>query len=196
MFTADDYARTELVYDVSKAAHRFQKRKSCDANGVPIRYFEHSRGTALILMDELGIADPVMTQALLLHDVPEDSKYLRERHIRILAGDQVAFIVRLLTKDPLDGYLDRLWTYGDWRVLVCKGCDRLYNLRDLAGTNEKFQRKQIGETREKYLPLFRHMVDITPAGPLRLKAQKLHDMIFAIVGSYETKWLNAPAHTP
>lgn len=104
-----------FAYDLSKEAHRPQKRETGE------RYFEHPRSVALILMDECKIKDPDIISAALLHDSVEDSSmfaktsrpYSRWRHVaRFRLGKsfnpEVAEIVIALTKPQVDGEEIRL----------------------------------------------------------------------------------------
>jgi (p)ppGpp synthase/HD superfamily hydrolase len=79
-------------------------------------------------------------------------------------GSDVVSIVKKLSKVPKEGYIERLEMCTDWRPLLIKACDRLDNLRSLMieGTTLDFQKRQVKETREKYLSLFDKMVKLTP----------------------------------
>lgn len=66
-FDHDSRRGIMFAYDVSKAAHRSQKRDQGE------RYFEHPRAVALILLDEVHITNPHIIAAALLHDIPEDT---------------------------------------------------------------------------------------------------------------------------
>jgi (p)ppGpp synthase/HD superfamily hydrolase len=79
-------------------------------------------------------------------------------------GPDVVSIVKILSKAPKEGYLERFAMCKDWRPYVIKACDRLDNLRSLSGPTitEEFRQRQIKETEEKYLPLFVTMVELTP----------------------------------
>ena len=79
-------------------------------------------------------------------------------------GPDVVRIVKTLSKVPKDGYLDYFKASVDWRPYVIKACDRLDNLRSLGHADSLFISKQLDETVEKYAPLFRRMVDLTPEG--------------------------------
>jgi (p)ppGpp synthase/HD superfamily hydrolase len=143
----------EVAYALAKHAHRWQERKELDADGHPVRYFEHLRSTALILIDELGIHDPEMIVACLMHDSIEDTHDINDRMLEHLFGTNVAIMVKLLTKDPKEGYYDRLVKHGNPRTWIVKGCDRLSNLRTLKDTSPEFQAKQYAETRKVIYPL-------------------------------------------
>ena len=78
-------------------------------------------------------------------------------------GPDTVSIVKVLSKAPKEGYMERFWHSTDWRVYVIKGCDRLDNLRSLGAASREFQVKQLKETREKFYPLFDRMLELTPA---------------------------------
>ncbi len=148
---------------LAKFGHRAQVRQSKDENGKPIRYFEHLRGVALILIDEVKIMDAEMIITALLHDAVEDTEDLTPDLIDHLFGANVTAKVEGLSKIPgEEDYHQRLGLSIDWQMLCVKGCDRLYNLRDLGQTSITFRKKQVDETRHYYYPLFNRMVGLTP----------------------------------
>lgn len=151
----------EIAYELCKGAHHWQTRKEVDENGEPIRYFEHLRATALILIDELGIVDPEAILSCLLHDSCEDTENITPRMIERLFGAKVALNVKLLTKtaENKERYYDNLMTYGYPMVWIVKGCDRLSNLRTLDQCSKEFQAKQVHETYGKILPMLRTLTN-------------------------------------
>jgi GTP pyrophosphokinase len=152
----------ELAYILAKYGHRDQVRKEPDAEGNPLRYFEHVRRVALILIDEAKCIRPEMVISAVLHDTIEDAKSITPALIEHTFGSDVCSIVKVLSKDPKEGYLDRFMTCTDWRPYLIKACDRLDNLRSLSSATPEFQEKQIRETRDKYLRLFDRMLVLTP----------------------------------
>lgn len=158
-----DYRDIELAYILAKYGHRAQHRQELDADGSPQRYFEHLRRTALILIDEVGIADRTLIASALLHDTLEDTRDISYELLQHSFGNTVAGIVQQLSKVPKEGYLERLARAG-WQTLIVKACDRLDNLRSLdrPGIAREFVAKQVRETREKYLPVFEVMVADAP----------------------------------
>jgi len=68
-------------------------------------------------------------------------------------GANVARRVRLLSKVPKEGYLERLHT-ADRETVLVKACDKLDNFRSLSQTSPEFKMKQINETVSKYYDLF------------------------------------------
>jgi (p)ppGpp synthase/HD superfamily hydrolase len=152
----------ELAYILAKAAHRSQTRKELDDQGEPVRYFEHIRRATLIGIDLAKIVRPDTVIASILHDDIEDTRDLRPEMIEHVFGPDVCGIVKVLSKDPKEGYLDHFYVCTDWRPYFVKACDRLDNLRSMSGTTPEFRRKQVAETRDKYFRLFDRMVTLTP----------------------------------
>lgn len=152
-----------MAYKLGKFHHRAQHRvDERDDHGRPVRYFEHLRRTALILLDELTLADPDMVIAALLHDAVEDTRMLPEE-ITLVFGEGVSRRVMLMSKKPKHGYVERLIAVGDWKVWTIKGCDRLDNNRSLHGSRPEFRAKQVKETRELYYPLMDRLCEHAPA---------------------------------
>lgn len=155
----DDYlvGRVMLAYNQAKAAHYAQWRK--DGR----RYFEHVRGVAEIVRDEvkphLYFSKKIVMLLLivaLFHDLKEDRAWvLPLEDMKKLFGSQVSDAVRLLSKDedskPV--YFERMITSRNVIVLIVKLCDRLHNMRDLKAVSVTHKQRQLAETREKVLPL-------------------------------------------
>jgi hypothetical protein len=152
----------ELAYTLAKFGHRAQVRKEANDDGTPVRYFEHVRRVALILIDEVRIVQPEMIIAALLHDGFEDTRDITPLMVEHVWGGEVVRLIKTLSKVPKDGYLDRFSMCTDWRAYVIKACDRLDNLRSLGATSREFQLRQLEETRLKYYPLFDRMLALTP----------------------------------
>lgn len=158
ILSEEEIARIELAYDLAKYAHRAQDRKD------GTRYFEHPRKVALQLIDGIGLYDFAAIIAALLHDGYEDCpKYVTPMKVQIIGGAEAARMIRLLSKVPKEGYVERLTEHADWKTLLVKLCDRYDNYSDLEGTADEFQRKQTIETRDVYLPLFERLTAIAPA---------------------------------
>lgn len=150
------------AYTMAKYGHRAQVRKELDDHGDPVRYFEHVRRVAIILIDEAKIVKPEMVIAGLMHDVVEDAPNLPPALIEHCFGTDVCVIIKTMSKVPKEGYLDRFYMCADWRPYVIKGCDRLDNLRSLSAATPAFRLKQIAEIRDKYFPLFDRMLVLAP----------------------------------
>lgn len=156
VFPPSEARKIRLAYIVSKAGHRGQFRKECDQNGNKIRYFEHPRRTALILLDEFHITDWEMIASCLLHDTLEDVRGFTPEMLEEYFGTEVCRIVKHVSK-PKNGDEELYWTLlgqnSSWRTLAVKFADRLDNLRSLSQCGRDFQEKQIVETGEKIFPL-------------------------------------------
>lgn len=162
MLAPSDLLDIHVAYTLAKFGHRSQKRKELGPDGLPIRYFEHPRRVALILIDEVKIIEPGLVIAALLHDCPEDTRDVTPSIIEHCFGPKVATATKVLSKTPPEGYLDRFMACTHWWPYIVKGCDRLDNLRSLPGTKPEFRSKQVNETREKYFPLFDRMMHLVP----------------------------------
>lgn len=147
--TSRELENVDTAYMFSKYGHRNQFR-----DGGKIRYFDHPRAVANILIDEFKITDWTMIVVALLHDILEDSYIITKHRIDVNFGEDVAYGVGLLTKDvPIEAYLERLKRKGGYKDITVKLADRLHNLRTLEScTKEKLQRKT-KETKDKYFPL-------------------------------------------
>src|SRR5690349_9775501 len=77
-----DLMLVEAAYVFAKHGHRAQFRKETDPEtGKKVRYFEHPRRVALILIDEVRCVDPVMIMAALIHDCIEDTQMITAEFI-------------------------------------------------------------------------------------------------------------------
>lgn len=162
-FSPSDQLDIQLAYCLAKFGHRAQTRKEV-VNGQAVRYFEHVRRVAIILMDEVKIMDKNMIISALLHDAIEDTDDLTPELIEHSFGNEPVSMIKLVSKVPKEGYLERLLACENWKVLVLKGCDKLDNQRSLMipGTSPEFQKKQILETQDHYFKLFDHLLEIVP----------------------------------
>jgi (p)ppGpp synthase/HD superfamily hydrolase len=184
-FSPSDQLDIKLAYCLAKFGHRAQTRKELTEEGKPTRYFEHVRRVSIVLMDELRIMDRDMIIAALLHDALEDTQDLSAELLEHSFGSRVTHMVKMLSKVPKEGYLDRLSNCYEWEVLAIKACDRLDNLRSLMipENTVEFQKKQIEETKIKYMPLFDQMVTLIPPQHMN-NAKKLRDEILRLVERY------------
>ncbi|MDR1224758.1 MAG: HD domain-containing protein [Tannerella sp.] len=153
--TAEDMKRIKAAYRLARRAHKPQKRKT----GEP--YIIHPVAVARIIGEELQLgANPIM--AAFLHDVVEDTRYTVE-DIRKRFGDDVAFLVRVVTKEKKEHYemskqLDNFKqmidsVQYDIRAILIKLVDRLHNMRTLSSLHANKQMKIAGETDYFYAPL-------------------------------------------
>ncbi len=153
--SSHDLDRIRTAFEFAREAHRPQRRKS----GEP--YIIHPVCVARIVAEELELgADPVI--AAFLHDVVEDTHYTIE-DIRERFGDDVAFLVGVVTKEKKDKYVQskQVDNYRqilasmqfDVRALLIKLADRLHNMRTLNSMRPDKQMKIAGETDYFYAPL-------------------------------------------
>lgn len=150
-----DMERLRLAFEFAREAHLPQKRKS----GEP--YIIHPVSVARIVAEELELgADPVI--AAFLHDVVEDTPYTID-DIRNRFGEEVAFLVGVVTKEKKDKYVQSKQIDNfrqilasmqyDVRALLIKLADRLHNMRTLSSMRADKQMKIAGETDYFYAPL-------------------------------------------
>lgn len=153
--SAEEMTRIRAAFDLAREAHANQRRKT----GEP--YILHPIAVANIAAEEICLgANPVI--ACFLHDVVEDTPYTID-DISERFGDDVAFLVRVVTKKTSDDYemsrqLDnfRQLLYSmqfDIRAILVKLADRLHNMRTLASMQPEKQMKIAGETDYFYAPL-------------------------------------------
>ena len=179
-FPEEEQMLVDAAYDLSKESHRPQRRDSGE------RYFEHTRETALIIMDECQVRDPDLIISMLLHDAIEDSATFGNRLLAYSIWEKtakfrlgrffnkrVANIVVSLTKPKEDGeeieniekanefYLNNLEKAGPDSILL-KMADRLHNLRSLSSTTPEKQQRIVKETKEKYWHIFQEVLDKYP----------------------------------
>lgn len=153
--TPSDLERIKDAFEMARDAHSPQRRKT----GEP--YILHPIAVARIAADELGLgANPVI--AAFLHDVVEDTEHSLDE-IKSRFGDDVAFLVRVVTKQKkekyelskqLDNFKQMLGSVQyDIRALLIKLADRLHNMRTLSSMPPAKQMKIAGETDYFYAPL-------------------------------------------
>lgn len=128
-----DFDTIRLVYDFAENAHRGQFRKSKEP------YITHPLAAAHILA-EMRI-DPIIINATLLHDVPEDTHVTLEQ-IEENFGSEIANMVKGITKlgklkyRGVERYIENLRKMfvamaEDIRVMIIKFADRIHNLQTL-----------------------------------------------------------------
>lgn len=151
----EEMEKIRAAYQLAAEAHKDQYRKS----GEP--YIIHPIAVATIVAEELELGtNPVI--AAFLHDVVEDTPYTID-DIRRLFGDDVAFLVGVVTKQKkktyqkskqVDNYRQILASVKyDIRALLIKLADRLHNMRTLDSMKPDKQMKIAGETDYFYAPL-------------------------------------------
>lgn len=163
-----ELVKIKTAYMIAKHAHRAQLRKERNDAGRKIRYFEHVRRVALLLMDSTGEGSGVPgwrwqdVCAALLHDTIEDTEDVTAEILEAVFGAEVCKMVMSMTKWPgRQDYIYQIYKGGE-RVIYLKMCDRLDNLRSLDGVDitEEFRDRQKRETREIWIPgPFSHFKD-------------------------------------
>jgi len=144
------------AYDVAASVHESQFRR----DGSP--YFYHVTRVCKILIDELGVRDPDILIAALLHDVLEDSSELSAEVLQYNFGPRVAQMVQTLTKD-LQAH-ERDPDAVDWQqverlrhappeCLLIRLATRLDNFRCLSYDLKRNPLRYIQQTWERYIPL-------------------------------------------
>ena len=163
------------AYDIAKATHSKQWRKQV-VDGMPVRYFEHPRDVAIILIDELHIVEREPLALALVHDVLEDAESNADMSPEYLEfcfpHSPLVMRAQLLTiekgkpgETPEETasrkarYVRRLAMYADLETLIVKAADRLHNLRCMRceGVPRDFIVRKTDETRSYYLDLFETM---------------------------------------
>lgn len=144
------------AYEEAKMAFKGVQRKRGE------RYFEHCRAVALILMDVVGIRNPAIIAAALLHDIVEDceAEWPIER-VYAEFGPEVGALVRAMTMPTeefasrelrLEAYHSQLLA-GPADVLYIKFADRLHNLTTCEALSRENQLRMMEETECIYIPL-------------------------------------------
>lgn len=113
-------------------------------NGEKIPYIVHPAQTANIISEVTR--DPEIVAAAWLHDVIEDTEYTYEE-IKFVFGQRIADLVHEVTneKNPDgSGYFPRLKTKEG---MMIKFADRLSNISDMDGWNEKRQQAYLKKSR-------------------------------------------------
>ena len=146
----------ETAYVLAKYGHKEQERDD------GTRYFEHPKSVAHILIEELKVDSWQIIVMALLHDVLEDSHILSPYRIELNFGKEVVVGLKLLTKKPKEGYLKRLKTYGDTKVIMVKLADRLHNMRTIGNCSKEKQKRQKEETENHYIPLAEFLISKLP----------------------------------
>lgn len=151
------YLQILKAYDLAKEALRGIEREE------GVRFFEHARGVALILLDVLKTDDPGAVCLALLHDVIEENptEWNLER-IRTEFDERITEGLAMLTKPTDDAptavglaYHGSFW-YASRRVATVKLADRYHNLLTLRFCSLAKQLRKREETRTHYLPLARY----------------------------------------
>jgi GTP diphosphokinase / guanosine-3',5'-bis(diphosphate) 3'-diphosphatase len=120
-----------LVFAADK--HRHQRRKDHDASP----YINHPIDLTHILVNEAGVADPLVLVAAVLHDTVEDTATTLDE-LAARFGPEVSQLVAELTDDkslPKDArkrLQEEHAPHASFRAQQVKLADKISNLRDLA----------------------------------------------------------------
>jgi guanosine-3',5'-bis(diphosphate) 3'-pyrophosphohydrolase len=156
---ADQQFLLEFAYDIAKEGHGYVKQVRDDG----VRYFDHPRAVAVILIDEFGVRDiPTIIMAL-LHDMPEDVPIWKvPGRITHIFGSEVGPGVHALAKpdkkafptkvEHLQYYFTNLTQFG-WKVPLVKIADRVHNLSGMETWEPRRVQNYHEETREYFVPL-------------------------------------------
>lgn len=154
--TPEELDGLHRAFEMAREAHRTQSRKT----GEP--YILHPIAVATIAARELMLG-PQAVMAAFLHDVVEDNKNYTIADIRDNFGEEVAFLVRVVTKQKKEKYVEsqQVDNYRqmlssveyDIQALLVKLADRLHNMRTLSSMRPDKQMKIAGETDYFYAPL-------------------------------------------
>lgn len=152
--TPSELTKVQVAYTLAKFGHRFQLRKEIEDNK-QVRYFEHVKRVALVLIDELNIYNCDDICIALLHDSFEDTKDITPELVEFIFGNNVCKGVKYLTNIPKEGYVERL-NLAPNNIKIIKLCDRVDNMRHINSElcTEKFQIKKKKETVSDYIPMF------------------------------------------
>lgn len=153
--TLEEMELMRKAFQLAFSAHANQKRKT----GEP--YIIHPIAVARIVAEEMLLGTEAVCAAF-LHDVVEDTTYTDD-DIKSMFGDDVAFLVRVVTKQKktkydmtaqLDNFKKMLDSmHYDVRAILIKLADRLHNMRTLDSMRPAKQMKIAGETDYIYAPL-------------------------------------------
>ena len=152
----EDIAQVEAAYEVAKAAHKGQFRRSGDP------YITHPVAVATILAE--WHLDPQALMAALLHDTVEDTATTKLEITRTFGKpvgelvDGVSKLERIEFASQQQAQAENfrkmlLAMARDVRVILIKLADRLHNMRTLDAMAREKQRRIARETIEIYAPI-------------------------------------------
>lgn len=177
-------AEIKLAYSLAEEIHRGQFRQSGE------EYITHPLNVAYNIIN-MGIYDPDMISAALLHDTIEDAKYdFTKEDIALTINPVVAELVDGVTKISRMNFLTekeetlantRKIINGlnkDMRIIIIKLADRLHNMRTLQYKSREKQIENARETMELFVPL------ALTIGAYRVKSE-LEDLAFKYLNPKE-----------
>lgn len=174
----------EFAYKIAKAAHKDQLRDD------GVRYFDHVKAVAWIILTELDISDQFyLTQLLcvaLLHDLMEDTFLAERKHLHFVfdqISPQITNSAWELT-NPKGTTKEEKWQKLLASIsiitLIVKAADRLHNSRTIGACSIEKQDRKKAETREIIIPWLRQTVT-QPADFMTVPLRQLTDKIAALV---------------
>lgn len=177
IFTPKNVSCDTSIIDFVVRAHAGQYRKT----GEPFHMHPLRMYTSYLRM---GNTDPLISQALLLHDIVEDTSTTFE-NIRDMFGEPIARIVDAITCYNREG--KKLTKYEsvqkfvdcskqDYRCLVVKLFDCIDNLETIHGLAPQKRILFKQEKRRVYLPLFIATVDFVPYEYRAMYVEKIEIM--------------------
>lgn len=152
----------------------------------------HGRAVCLIGVTVLGIKDPARIIAMLKHDVVEDIPGWTHELVEEVDGQDVAYYIKWLSKPPKrlfqtkearDDAYARSFLSAPKKVVECKLCDVLHNLRTLFACDEAKQRRIVAVARNIYLPLARKH---------KILAEEMETAILRVEAGWAGNSLNVP----
>lgn len=150
-FSDDDQIRIHEAIIFAEDAHQEQKRDEGDP------YIIHPIRVTRNLIEGMGVTDPDLICAALLHDVLEDTEETRAT-IASRFGGRVADLVEHLSQDKVHEtktqYINRI-VDGPLEIRLAKCADKLDNTRSMLLRTDRGNRwkRHVRETKESYLPL-------------------------------------------
>lgn len=153
------------AYDTAKDTFREEKRDS------GVRYFEHLRGVALILLEYFESRDYEDIIAALLHDINEDKLEWPIQRIRDEFGKRVALLVEYLSqpkegefrsKEDCERAYHSRFEFAPRDFFLIKLADRLHNLLTINARPREKQVAKIEETERYYLQYARRELILLP----------------------------------
>ena len=151
----------EEAYQIAESAHQGQFRDSGEA------YIEHPKMTAAILLEYLGVTDPVDIAAALNHDTPEDNSEdwpINRIHERLCR--EVAEAVDWCNRRRFDyiqdprardfAFFNNLLMVAPFRPVRIKLADQLHNgMTPWKLDNDAWVVRKCLDIREHYIPMAR-----------------------------------------
>lgn len=144
----------DLIKDEMNAKKGYKRHDGSD-------YWGHCTDVTLILVNS-GIKDQPTLTSSMIHDYPEDVPGITNETIKHIFGQEVAVIVKPLTKEKGINYKDieNLKAYyrpilEDWRSATIKAADIWHNMSTLGDANRDKKLRKIIEAKEAFIPFLK-----------------------------------------